>query len=74
MSHRLNTFPSGHVAVSAAAALAVLGVWSPAGILLALLAGGIAAGAAAGGYHYVIDVVLGLAIAVATTLLARCIT
>jgi hypothetical protein len=71
MSHRLNTFPSGHVAVSAAATLAVLSVWPTAGIALAVLTCGIAAGAAAGGYHYLIDVLLGLAIAGGVTSLAN---
>jgi membrane-associated phospholipid phosphatase len=67
LSHQLNTFPSGHVAVSAAATLTVLAVSYPAGVALAILTCGIAAGAVAGGYHYVVDVVLGLAIAVITT-------
>lgn len=64
VSHRLNTFPSGHVAVAAAAAASVAVVSVPAGAALAGLVAAISVGAAAGGYHYVIDVVFGLAIAV----------
>jgi hypothetical protein len=63
VSHTWTTFPSGHVAVSGAAALAVFRVWPAAGVMLALVAVGIAIGAAAGRYHYVIDVMLGVIVA-----------
>ena len=69
VSHRLNTFPSGHVAVGAAAAASVAVVSIPAGAALALIVAAISVGAAAGGYHYVIDVVSGLAIAAAAVIL-----
>jgi hypothetical protein len=64
VSHELNTFPSGHVAVSCAAA-AMLAAVSPAtalvfGVITAL----IAVGAVAGRYHYVTDVVFAVAVAV----------
>jgi membrane-associated phospholipid phosphatase len=70
VSHRLNTFPSGHVAVAAAAAVSVAAVSVPAGAALAGVVAAISVGAAAGGYHYVIDVVSGLAIAAAAAVLA----
>lgn len=59
-SHRFNTFPSGHVAVAVAAAVAAGAVSTPAGVIVGFVAGAIAVGAAAGGYHYVVDVMLGL--------------
>jgi hypothetical protein len=64
VSHGLNTFPSGHVAVSIAAALRVWEVRPDAGLVLLVVAAAIAAGAIAGRYHYVIDVLLGLVIGV----------
>jgi membrane-associated phospholipid phosphatase len=64
VSHQLNTFPSGHVAVSVAAAIAA-GTVSPfAGMVLGLLATGVALGAVAGRYHYIVDVALGAGIGV----------
>ena len=63
VSHRLNTFPSGHVAVAAAAAASVASVSVPAGVALAGIVAAISIGAAAGGYHYVIDVIFGFAVA-----------
>jgi membrane-associated phospholipid phosphatase len=59
VSHGLNTFPSGHVAVSMAAALEVMAVSQPAGTLLLAIASAIAAGAVLGRYHYAVDVVVG---------------
>jgi hypothetical protein len=70
VSHRLNTFPSGHVAVAAAAAASVAVVSVPAGTALAAMVAAICIGAAAGGYHYVIDVFFGLAIAAAAVALS----
>jgi hypothetical protein len=63
VSHQWTTFPSGHVAVSWAAALAVSRVWVAAGAPLALVALGVTVGAAAGRYHYVVDVLLGVIVA-----------
>lgn len=59
VSHGLNTFPSGHVAVSLAAALEVMPISQPAGIVLLVIASAIAAGAVLGRYHYALDVLVG---------------
>jgi membrane-associated phospholipid phosphatase len=69
-SHGFNTFPSGHVAVSVAAALEVLSLSVSAGIAAMTIALAIAAGAVAGRYHYVIDVVVGVAVGIVGWLLA----
>ena len=63
-SHGFNTFPSGHVAVSLAAACAVLALSWPAGLVALVAAAAIAAGAVAGRYHYIIDVMAGALIGV----------
>jgi membrane-associated phospholipid phosphatase len=63
VSHTWTTFPSGHVAVSWAAALAVLRISPVAGVALAIIATGVSVGAAAGRYHYVVDVLLGVIVA-----------
>jgi hypothetical protein len=68
-SHTWNTFPSGHVAVSCAAAIGVWPVWPSAGATIGALALGVGIGAAAGRYHYVIDVVAGIAVAAALAVL-----
>ena len=65
VSHELNTFPSGHVAVAVAAALSTLPVWPPGGLVVSFVAAGVVAGAVAGRYHYLTDVVLGLVTGVA---------
>jgi membrane-associated phospholipid phosphatase len=70
LSHGWNTFPSGHVAVSWAAAWSVWHIWPEAGASLAVVSAAISIGAAAGGYHYVIDVVAGWATAAAVVALA----
>jgi membrane-associated phospholipid phosphatase len=70
LSHGWNTFPSGHVAVSWAAAWSVWHIWPEAGLSLAALSAAISIGAAAGGYHYVIDIVAGLLTAAAVVVLA----
>jgi membrane-associated phospholipid phosphatase len=62
-SHQFNTFPSGHVAVAAAAAAGAGSVSTPAGLVIGAVAGAITVGASAGGYHYVVDVILGLILA-----------
>ena len=59
VSHGLNTFPSGHVAVSVACALSVARLWPEAGALLSVVAAAVSVGAAAGRYHFIIDVALG---------------
>jgi membrane-associated phospholipid phosphatase len=70
VSHQLNTFPSGHVAVAGAAVASVATVSGLAGALLGLAVAGICVGAAAGRYHYVVDVVLGLVVAAVAFLIA----
>ena len=65
VSHQFNTFPSGHVAVAASASAAVAMVSLPVGMILGVFVAAICLGAAAGRYHYVEDVLLGLAIAAA---------
>ena len=64
VSHNLNTFPSGHVAVSFAAALSAATVWPVAGVLLTAIAAGVALGAVAGRYHFIADVMIGVGIGV----------
>ena len=68
LSHQWNTFPSGHVAVSCAASWSVTAVWPAAGVPLGILAAAVAVGAAAGRYHYVVDVLLGVLIAAAAAM------
>jgi membrane-associated phospholipid phosphatase len=70
VSHQRNTFPSGHVAVAVAIALAVLPVSRLAGLIFGITALGIAAGAAAGRYHYGIDVVVGVVVGIVAAALA----
>ena len=66
-SHQFNTFPSGHVAVTAAAAVAAGSVSATAGVAIGTVVAAISVGAAAGGYHYVLDVILGLIVAAAAS-------
>jgi len=56
VTHEANTFPSGHVAASAAIALLLLWLAPLWGVVFAFIAIGIAAGCIVGRYHYVIDV------------------
>jgi hypothetical protein len=72
-SVKLNTFPSGHVASAVATALVVAAALPAAGGLLALIAGGIAAGSIVGRYHYLADVLAGAAIALAAFWISRAI-
>jgi membrane-associated phospholipid phosphatase len=67
ISHGLNTFPSGHVAVSLASALEVMSISQPAGIVLLVIASAIAAGAVLGRYHYALDVVVGAILGMAVS-------
>ncbi len=60
-----NTFPSAHASASLAVALAVWPAVPWAGALLAVLAVSIAAASVVGRFHYAIDAVTGLALAVA---------
>jgi membrane-associated phospholipid phosphatase len=64
-SHRANTFPSGHTAGSLTVALAVIPFAPIAGLFLLAAAVGIAIGCVSGRYHYALDVIAGVALAVA---------
>jgi membrane-associated phospholipid phosphatase len=68
-SIQINTFPSAHVAAAVAAALVLMRFAPVAGLSFLFISAGIAAGAVAGRYHYILDVVLGAAIAVVAVLL-----
>ena len=70
MSHGLNTFPSGHVAVAVAVAGRTFAVSWPSGVAVSAIAAGIALGAVTGRYHYVIDALLGAAVGLAALLIA----
>jgi len=70
VSHGLNTFPSGHVAVAAAVALSVFPVSPAAGVAFSIVAIGIAAGAAVGRYHYGVDVIAGALVGIAAALIS----
>jgi membrane-associated phospholipid phosphatase len=59
VSHQLNTFPSGHVAVAIAAALSAWPVMPVASVAASVIAIGVAIGAVTGRYHYVLDVITG---------------
>jgi membrane-associated phospholipid phosphatase len=65
VSHGLNTFPSGHVAVSCAAAAMLAAIAPAAAAVFGIVAALVAVGAAAGRYHYAVDVLFGLAVAAA---------
>jgi membrane-associated phospholipid phosphatase len=71
VSHQLNTFPSGHVAVSIAAAACVLTVSWPAGLVFAMVAVGVAIGAVVGRYHYVMDVLVGVVVGLLAVVIFR---
>ena len=68
VSHSLNTFPSGHVAVSVAAAMSAGRVSPALGVILGAVAAAVALGAVAGRYHYLADVVLGAGVGVSASL------
>ena len=68
VSHGMNTFPSGHVAVCAAAAWRAADAVPAAGVVMALVAVGVAVGAVTGRHHYAVDVAAGAGVALAVTL------
>jgi hypothetical protein len=72
-SVKLNTFPSGHVASAVATALVVATRLPAVGLLLTVIAGGIAAGSIVGRYHYLADVLAGTAIALSAFWVSRAI-
>jgi membrane-associated phospholipid phosphatase len=59
----VNTFPSGHVAVSFAAAAAVVGSLPVFGGVLVALAASVSVACIVGRYHYVIDILAGAVLA-----------
>jgi membrane-associated phospholipid phosphatase len=71
VSHNLTTFPSGHVAVSLAAALSVTAVHTGAGVVFLIAAIAIAVAAVAGRYHYLVDVLAGIPVGAAGWLVSR---
>jgi len=70
-SIHLNTFPSGHAAASVATALAVGAELPGAGLVLGLIALGIAAGSVLGRYHYAADALAGALLALAGFAVSR---
>jgi len=63
-SIQANTVPSGHAAGAVATALAVTDAVPSAGIVFLVLAAGIVAATVLGRYHYFVDSLLGIAVAV----------
>jgi membrane-associated phospholipid phosphatase len=58
----VNTFPSGHVAVTIAVAIGVISTLPVTGAILLCLAASIAVGCVVGRYHYAVDVLAGAAL------------
>jgi membrane-associated phospholipid phosphatase len=58
----VNTFPSGHVAVTIAIAFGVMSSLPIAGVVLLLCAASIAVACVVGRYHYTVDVIAGAAL------------
>jgi membrane-associated phospholipid phosphatase len=63
-SIQANTVPSGHAAGAVATALAVADVMPLAGVVFLIVAAGIVAATVLGRYHYLVDSILGVAVAV----------
>jgi membrane-associated phospholipid phosphatase len=70
-SVRLNTFPSGHVATSAAVALSIAAASPIAGAVFGSLALLIAAASVAGRYHYLADALAGAGVALIAFAVSR---
>ena len=68
VSHQLNTFPSGHVAVSVASAVSLWSFSPGTAAVIGAIALGVSVGAVTGRYHYVVDVIAGAAVGVLTAL------
>ena len=58
----VNTFPSGHVAVTIAVAFGVIATLPVAGVVLLLCAASISVACVVGRYHYTVDVIAGAAL------------
>jgi hypothetical protein len=65
----VNTLPSGHTATAVAVGLAVVHVMPITGSFFLLLAAAITAATVLGRYHFVLDAILGVAVAIAAWLL-----
>jgi membrane-associated phospholipid phosphatase len=63
-SHNANTFPSGHVAASVAIALVLLRDAPAAGMVFLVIAAGIGWACVYGRYHYFVDVITALGLAI----------
>jgi membrane-associated phospholipid phosphatase len=70
-SSRGTAFPSSHVAVSLAQALAAWRHQRAVGAVVAVCAAGVAVGAVYGGFHYAVDVGAGIVVAVAAAAASR---
>ena len=70
-SIQVNTVPSGHAAGAVATALAVMSVMPAAGIGFLVVAAAIVAATVLGRYHYLVDSVLGVLVAVCAWLICR---
>jgi PAP2 superfamily len=70
-SIQVNTIPSGHAATAVAIALAVADVMPAAGIVFGLLAAAIVAATVLGRYHYLVDSLLGVLVAVSAWVICR---
>jgi hypothetical protein len=70
-SIQVNTIPSGHAAGAVATALAVSDAMPLAGVMFLLLAAAIVAATVLGRYHYLVDSLLGILVAVAAWLMYR---
>jgi len=66
----VNTFPSGHVAVTLAVAFGVMSTLPAAGVLFLLFAVSIAVACVVGRYHYAVDVLAGAALGLGVCALA----
>ena len=66
----VNTFPSGHVAVTIAVALGVISSLPAVGVVLLLCAASIAVACVVGRYHYTVDVIAGAALGLAVCAVA----
>jgi len=66
----VNTFPSGHVAVTLAVAFGVITTLPAAGVVLLLCAVSIAVACVVGRYHYTVDVLAGAALGLGVCALA----
>lgn len=70
-SIQVNTVPSGHAAGAVATALAVVDVMPTAGIVFLALAAAIVLSTVLGRYHYLVDSLLGMGVAVVAWVICR---